>query len=53
MIIVSTQIRPEPWIQTVALFGHLVCMAIGFGSVIAVDWYGVLFLLHLSRCGWY
>ena len=47
MIIVSTLIRPEPWMQTVALFGHLVCLAVGFGSVIAVDWYGVLFLLRL------
>jgi hypothetical protein len=47
MIFVSTLIQPEPWMQTVALFGHLICLAVGFGSVIAVDWYGLLFLLRL------
>ena len=29
------------------MFGHLVSLLIGFGSVLAVDWYGLLFLLRV------
>lgn len=47
VIIISTRIDPPPWLSTVALFGHLVSLLVGFGSVLAVDWYGLLFLFHL------
>src|SRR5213082_2451932 len=35
----------DPRVARVALFIHLVSMAIGFGAVIMVDVYGVLWLL--------
>ena len=31
----------------IASFGHLVNLLIGFGSVLTVDWYGLLFLLRV------
>ena len=47
MIIVSTQIEAPPWLQDIALFGHLVSLLIGFGSVLTVDWYGLLYLFRV------
>jgi hypothetical protein len=46
LILLSTLINPPPWLQLVALFIHLISLVVGFGSVLAVDWYG---LLSLSR----
>jgi hypothetical protein len=46
LILLSTLIDPPPWLQLVALFIHLISLVVGFGSVLAVDWYG---LLSLSR----
>jgi len=47
MIIISTQINAPPWLHSIALFGHLVSLLIGFGSVLTVDWYGLLFLFRV------
>jgi hypothetical protein len=46
LILLSTLVEPPQWLQMVALFIHLISLVIGFGSVLAVDWYG---LLSLSR----
>jgi hypothetical protein len=46
LILVSTLLEPPQWLQMVALFIHLISLVVGFGSVLAVDWFG---LLSLSR----
>ncbi|HEY6687063.1 MAG TPA: hypothetical protein VI094_12740 [Propionibacteriaceae bacterium] len=46
LIFLSTLVNPPHWLQLVALFIHLISLVVGFGSVLAVDWYG---LLSLSR----
>ncbi len=46
VIFISTLVNPPQWLQAVALFVHLISLVVGFGSVLAVDWYG---LLSLSR----
>jgi hypothetical protein len=46
LIFISTVVNPPQWLQFVALFVHLISLVVGFGSVLAVDWYG---LLSLSR----
>jgi hypothetical protein len=46
LVFLSTLINPPHWLQVVALFVHLISLVVGFGSVLAVDWYG---LLSLSR----
>jgi hypothetical protein len=46
LIFISTLVNPPHWLQLVALFVHLISLVVGFGSVLAVDWYG---LLSLSR----
>src|SRR5215212_5816512 len=44
MVFLSTLLNPPPWVQIVALFVHLISLVVGFGSVLAVDWYGLLSL---------
>ena len=46
LILLSTLVDPPHWLQVAALFIHLISLVVGFGSVLAVDWYG---LLSLSR----
>ena len=46
LILLSTLLNPPHWFQVIALFVHLISLVVGFGSVLAVDWYG---LLSLSR----
>ena len=46
LIFLSTLVNPPHWLQLGALFIHLISLVVGFGSVLAVDWYG---LLSLSR----
>ena len=44
MVFVSTLLNAPPWLRIVALFVHLISLVVGFGSVLAVDWYGLLSL---------
>lgn len=44
-------IRVEPVVHRVALFGHLAALLLGFGSVLAVDWTGLLWLLRRRTIG--
>jgi hypothetical protein len=46
LIFLSTLLNPPHWLQLFALFIHLISLVVGFGSVLAVDWYG---LLSVSR----
>jgi len=46
LIFLSTLLTAPPWLRMIALFIHLISLVVGFGSVLAVDWYG---LLSLSR----
>ena len=46
LVLLSTLLNPPHWLQVIALFVHLISLVVGFGSVLAVDWYG---LLSLSR----
>ena len=51
LIFISTLINPPHWLQVAALFGHLIFLVIGFGSVLAVDWYGLLSLFGWTTMG--
>jgi hypothetical protein len=51
LISISTLINPPHWLQVAALFGHLIFLVIGFGSVLAVDWYGLLSLFNWVTIG--
>ncbi|TDE01291.1 hypothetical protein [Jiangella asiatica] len=41
VVLVSQLIDPSPLVHTVAQFVHLVCVVVGLGSVLAVDWFGL------------
>jgi hypothetical protein len=51
LIAISTLINPPHWLHVAALFGHLIFLVIGFGSVLAVDWYGLLSLVNWVTIG--
>jgi hypothetical protein len=51
LVFISTLISPPHWLQVAALFGHLIFLVIGFGSVLAVDWYGLLSLFGWTTIG--
>lgn len=42
---VSIHLHTDPVLHRVALFVHLACLVIGFGGVLTLDWYGILWLL--------
>jgi hypothetical protein len=41
---VSTLLAPPPWMHTIALFVHLASLIVGFGAVLMVDWYALLWV---------
>ncbi|MFB7462371.1 hypothetical protein ACFCZ1_02485 [Streptomyces sp. NPDC056224] len=41
---VAVHLRADPTLHTVALFVHLASLVIGFGAVLAIDYYGALWL---------
>ena len=51
LILLSTFVNPPQWLQMVALFIHLISLVVGFGAVLAVDWYGLLSLSHRVTIG--
>jgi hypothetical protein len=51
LIFLSTVVNPPHWLQVVALFVHLISLVVGFGSVLAVDWYGLLSLTRRVTIG--
>lgn len=40
----ATHVHPDPVLHDAALFAHLACLVLGFGSVLAVDWVACLWL---------
>ncbi|WP_310724364.1 hypothetical protein [Streptomyces sp. N2A] len=44
----SAHLHPDPALHTAALFVHLASMALGFGAVLVIDYYGLLWLT--GRC---
>lgn len=44
-VFVADHVNPDDTLHEVALFGHLACLVLGFGAVLAVDWVGLLWLL--------
>jgi hypothetical protein len=51
LVLLSTLIDAPHWLQVVALFVHLISLVVGFGSVLAVDWYGLLSVSHRVTIG--
>ena len=51
VIVLSTQIHASRLVHEIALFGHLSSLVVGFGSVLAVDWFGLLFLAGKMSMG--
>ncbi len=45
MVLLSTRIHSSPLVHSIALFGHLASLIVGFGSVLGVDYYGFLWFL--------
>lgn len=45
---VSAHLHPDPALHTVALFIHLASLVLGFGAVVVIDYYGLLWLT--GRC---
>ncbi|WP_235508232.1 hypothetical protein [Agromyces sp. Soil535] len=40
----STLLAAPPWLHSIALFVHLASLIIGFGAVLMVEWYGLLWM---------
>ena len=38
-------VSTDPVLEKVALFAHLACLVVGFGAVLALDWWGLQWLL--------
>src|SRR5207249_269528 len=48
-MLASTQIHTPQWLRSIALFGHLAALVVGLGSVLAVDYFGMLWMLRRIR----
>lgn len=48
-MVASTQIHAPSWLRSIALFGHLAALVAGLGSVLAVDYFGMLWMLRRIR----
>ncbi len=46
VIALAAAISVPPWLHTVGLFLHLASLVVGLGSVLSVDWLGLLFLFR-------
>jgi hypothetical protein len=45
-VFVSTRVQTPPLVHSIALFGHLASLVVGFGSVVGVDYFGLLWFLR-------
>lgn len=60
-MLLGHQLQPPAWLSRAALAVHLVSLVVGFGAVLTVDWYGLLWavrraplwmvLQHANRVG--
>jgi hypothetical protein len=46
VVVLAARLDPAPSLRPYALFGHLVCLAVSFGAVLAVELHGLGFLLR-------
>jgi hypothetical protein len=46
VMVASSQIHAPLWLRSIALFGHLAALIVGLGSVLGVDYFGMLWLLR-------
>ncbi len=45
-VFVSSRVQTPPLLHSIALFGHLAALIVGFGSVVGVDYFGLLWFLR-------
>jgi hypothetical protein len=45
-VFVSSRVQTPPLLHSIALFGHLASLIVGFGSVVGVDYFGLLWFLR-------
>ena len=45
-VFVSSRVQTPPLLHSIALFGHLASLVVGFGSVVGVDYFGLLWFLR-------
>ena len=45
-VFVSSTVQTPPLLHSIALFGHLASLIVGFGSVVGVDYFGLLWFLR-------
>lgn len=46
VVFASSRVQPPPLVHSIALFGHLASLIVGFGSVVGVDYFGLLWFLR-------
>jgi hypothetical protein len=46
VIVTATRVHPSATVHQLALFGHLAALVVGFGAVLTVDWFGLLWTLR-------
>jgi hypothetical protein len=51
VVVVAPQVQASEDVHTVALFAHLSSLLLGFGAVLLVDWFGLLWLLRRRTLG--
>jgi hypothetical protein len=44
VVLAAPRQHPSELVHSLALFGHLVSVVLGFGAVLLVDWFGLLWL---------
>jgi hypothetical protein len=45
-VFISSRVQISPPLHSIALFGHLASLIVGFGSVVGVDYFGLLWFLR-------
>ena len=46
LVVTATRLHPSDTVHRLALFAHLAALVVGFGAVLTVDWFGLLWLLR-------
>ena len=47
LVVTATRLHPSDTVHRLALFAHLAALVVGFGAVLTVDWFGLLWALRL------
>lgn len=46
VLVTTTRVHPSATVHQLALFGHLAALVVGFGAVLTVDWFGLLWTIR-------